>query len=136
MGEMAQTDLCSQIDIFEPYCLANNCVIACDIYLSLTRVEHNLNALSSYDKGAHMFLPSYVMRIYGAKQQREAVKRASRKQLQAVFEALDTLGNTRWRVNKRVLSVVDRIWSNGRCLADLVDHSDASIISNFPQCSL
>nr|XP_034920696.1 DNA-directed RNA polymerase 2, chloroplastic/mitochondrial-like [Populus alba] len=77
-----------------------------------------------YDKGAHLFLPSYVMRIHGAKQQREAVKRAPRKQLQPVFEALDTLGNTRWRVNKRVLSVVDRIWSNGGCLADLVDHSD------------
>ncbi|XP_061948519.1 TMV resistance protein N-like isoform X2 [Populus nigra] len=40
----------------------------------------------SYDKGAHLFLPSYVMRIRGAKQQREAVKRAPRKQLQAVFE--------------------------------------------------
>jgi len=33
-----------------------------------------------------LFLPSYVMRIHGAKQQREAVKRAPRKQLQAVFE--------------------------------------------------
>ncbi|KAL3568205.1 hypothetical protein D5086_030856, partial [Populus alba] len=80
-----------------------------------------------YDKGAHLFLPSYVMRTHGAKQQREAVKRAPRKQLQPVFEALDTLGNTRWRVNKRVLSVVDRIWSNGGCLADLVDHSDVPL---------
>ncbi|KAJ6861061.1 DNA-directed RNA polymerase 2B [Populus alba x Populus x berolinensis] len=80
-----------------------------------------------YDKGAHLFLPSYVMRIHGAKQQREAVKRAPRKQLRPVFEALDTLGNTRWRVNKRVLSVVDRIWSNGGCLADLVDHSDVPL---------
>ncbi|XP_073261653.1 DNA-directed RNA polymerase 2, chloroplastic/mitochondrial-like [Populus alba] len=70
---------------------------------------------------------SYVMRIHGAKQQREAVKRAPRKQLRPVFEALDTLGNTRWRVNKRVLSVVDRIWSNGGCLADLVDHSDVPL---------
>jgi hypothetical protein len=52
-----------------------------------------------------------------------------------IFQALDTLGNTRWRVNKRVLSVVDRIWSNGGCLADLVDHSDVSIFSNFPQCN-
>jgi DNA-directed RNA polymerase len=44
-----------------------------------------------------------------------------------IFQALDTLGNTRWRVNRRVLSVVDRTWSNGGCLADLVDHSDGSI---------
>ncbi|KAJ6734913.1 DNA-DIRECTED RNA polymerase MITOCHONDRIAL [Salix purpurea] len=80
-----------------------------------------------FDKGAHLFLPSYFMRIHGAKQQREAVKRAPRKQLQPVFEALDTLGNTKWRVNKSVLSVVDRIWSNGGCLADLVDHSDVPL---------
>ncbi|KAL3568173.1 hypothetical protein D5086_030824 [Populus alba] len=31
------------------------------------------------------------------------------------------------RVNKRVLSVVDRIWSNGGCLANLVDHSDVPL---------
>uniref|UniRef100_A0A6N2LEM8 DNA-directed RNA polymerase n=1 Tax=Salix viminalis TaxID=40686 RepID=A0A6N2LEM8_SALVM len=39
-----------------------------------------------YDKGAHLFLPSYVMRIHGAKQQREAIKRTPKKQLQLVFE--------------------------------------------------
>lgn len=33
-----------------------------------------------------MFLPSYVMRIHGAKQQREAVKRAPKNQLNPVFE--------------------------------------------------
>jgi len=40
----------------------------------------------SYDKGGHLFLPSYVMRTHGARQQREAVKRAPRKQLEPVFE--------------------------------------------------
>ncbi|KAJ6794908.1 DNA-directed RNA polymerase 1B, mitochondrial-like [Iris pallida] len=79
---------------------------------------------TGYDKGGHLFLPSFVMRTHGARQQREAVKRAPRKQLQAVYEALDTLGNTKWRVNKRVLSIVDRIWSSGGRLADLVDRED------------
>uniref|UniRef100_A0A5B6YI81 DNA-directed RNA polymerase n=1 Tax=Davidia involucrata TaxID=16924 RepID=A0A5B6YI81_DAVIN len=79
---------------------------------------------TGYDKGAHLFLPSYVMRTHGARQQREAVKRVPQKQLEPVFEALDTLGNTKWRVNKRVLSVVDRIWAGGGCLADLVDRND------------
>jgi len=45
-----------------------------------------------------------------------------------IFQALDTLGNTKWSVNKRVLGVLDRIWSNGCCLADLVDHSDVSYL--------
>nr|ABD96891.1 hypothetical protein [Tarenaya spinosa] len=82
---------------------------------------------SGYDRGAYFFLPSYLMRIHGAKQQREALKSTPRKQLQLVFEALDTLGNAKWRVNKRVLSIVDRIWNSGGRLADLVDRSDVPL---------
>ncbi|KAK4763736.1 hypothetical protein SAY87_013174 [Trapa incisa] len=77
-----------------------------------------------YDKGAYFFLPSYIMRTHGARQLREAVKRAPSEQLEPVFEALDTLGYTKWRVNKRVLAVVDRVWTNGGCLAGLVDRED------------
>ncbi|OEL29363.1 DNA-directed RNA polymerase 2B, chloroplastic/mitochondrial [Dichanthelium oligosanthes] len=87
----------------------------------------NLAFLNKYDKGAHLFLPSYVMRTHGARQQREAVKRAPREQMQSVFEALNTLGSTKWRVNKRVLSIVDRIWSSGGRLADLVDRTDVPV---------
>ncbi|KAI4320355.1 hypothetical protein MLD38_033848 [Melastoma candidum] len=82
---------------------------------------------TAYDKGAYLFLPSAVMRTHGSRQQREAVKKAPEGQLKSVFEALDTLGTTRWRVNKRVLSVVDRIWSSGGCLAGLVDRSDVPL---------
>ena len=39
-----------------------------------------------YDKGAHLFLPSYVMRTHGARQQREAVKKAPKEQMQTIFE--------------------------------------------------
>lgn len=77
-----------------------------------------------YDKGAHFFLPSYVMRTHGVRQQREALKRAPMEQLRPVYEALDTLGNTRWRINKRILNVVDRIWASGGQLADLVNRED------------
>ncbi|KAK7317761.1 hypothetical protein RJT34_02254 [Clitoria ternatea] len=82
---------------------------------------------TGYDKGAYLFLPSYVMRIHGARQQREAVKRAPKSQLDPIFEALDTLGNTKWRVNKRVLCVMDQIWANGGRLADLVDREDVPL---------
>ena len=43
-----------------------------------------------------------------------------------VVQALDTLGNTKWRINKKVLSVIDRIWASGGRLADLVDREDVS----------
>lgn len=84
---------------------------------------------TGYDKGAYLVLPSYVMRIHGAKQQREAVKRAPKSQLDPVFEALNTLGNTKWRVNKRVLCVIDQIWANGGRLAGLVDREDVPLPS-------
>ncbi|MBA0563332.1 hypothetical protein Golob_008314, partial [Gossypium lobatum] len=82
---------------------------------------------TGYDQGAYLFLPSYVMRTHGAKQQRETVKRTPRKQLEPVFEALDTLGNTKWRINRRILGVVDRLWANGGRLADLVDREDVPL---------
>ncbi|XVF20882.1 hypothetical protein REPUB_Repub12eG0041700 [Reevesia pubescens] len=82
---------------------------------------------TGYERGAYLFLPSYIMRTHGAKQQREAVKRTPRKQLEQVFEALVTLGHTKWRVNKRVLSVVDRIWASGGHLAVMVDHNDVPL---------
>uniref|UniRef100_A0A7N0T8Q2 DNA-directed RNA polymerase n=1 Tax=Kalanchoe fedtschenkoi TaxID=63787 RepID=A0A7N0T8Q2_KALFE len=78
---------------------------------------------SGYDKGGHFFLPSFVMRIHGSKNQREAVKRVSKQQINPVFEALNTLGHTKWRVNKRVLNVVDKVWALGGGLADLVECS-------------
>ncbi|KAK3129245.1 hypothetical protein QOZ80_6BG0474680 [Eleusine coracana subsp. coracana] len=82
---------------------------------------------TGYDKGAHLFLPSYVMRTHGARQQREAVKKAPAEQMQSVFEALNTLGSTKWRVNKRVLCIIDRIWSSGGRLGDLVDRADSPL---------
>lgn len=46
-----------------------------------------------------------------------------------MHQALDTLGNTKWRVNKRVLAVVDRIWSSGGSIAGLVDRDDVSYLT-------
>ncbi|KAK9700271.1 hypothetical protein RND81_08G228700 [Saponaria officinalis] len=79
---------------------------------------------TGYDRGAYLVLRSFVMRTHGSKHQREAIKRASEKQMKFFYEALDTLGNTKWRVNNKVLSIVDRIWATGGRLADLVDRND------------
>ncbi|KAF8687200.1 hypothetical protein HU200_042868 [Digitaria exilis] len=74
-----------------------------------------------YDKGGHLFLPSYIMRTHGVKDQKDAIKSVHRKQLRKVFEALDILGSTKWRVNRRVHDVVETIWSRGGGIAGLVD---------------
>ncbi|KAF9680629.1 hypothetical protein SADUNF_Sadunf06G0141500 [Salix dunnii] len=80
-----------------------------------------------YDKGGHLFLPSYIMRTHGSRQQQDAVRSVPGKQMQKVFEALDTLGNTKWRVNGKVLDVVERIWASGGNNAGLVDRGDIPI---------
>ncbi|KFK41326.1 hypothetical protein AALP_AA2G115700 [Arabis alpina] len=82
---------------------------------------------TGYDQGAHFFLPSYIMRTHGAMHQRIVIKKTPEEQLQPVFEALDTLGNTKWRINKKLLSLVDRIWANGGRLGGLVDREDVPI---------
>ncbi|KAK8962692.1 hypothetical protein KSP40_PGU015267 [Platanthera guangdongensis] len=81
----------------------------------------------SYNRGGHLFLPSYVMRTHGAKDQEDAIKSVPKKQLNKVFEALNTLGNTKWRVNRRILEVVETIWSEGGGAAGLVDREDIPI---------
>lgn len=42
--------------------------------------------LCSYDKGGHLFIPSYIMRTHGSKKQEHAVRNVPRKQMQKVFE--------------------------------------------------
>lgn len=48
--------------------------------------------------------------------------------LPLIAQALNTLGDTKWRINKRVLSIIDRIWASGGRLADLVDREDVGNI--------
>lgn len=46
----------------------------------------NLTVFYRYDQGAHFFLPSFIMRTHGAKQQRIVIKRTPKEQLEPVFE--------------------------------------------------
>ncbi|CAB4319253.1 unnamed protein product [Prunus armeniaca] len=85
-----------------------------------------------YDKGGHVFLPSYVMRTHGSRKQVDAMRNISRNQMQKVFEALDMLGSTKWRVNKKVLSVVESIWARGGNIAGLVNREDVPVPDKSP----
>lgn len=42
--------------------------------------------LCSYDKGGHLFLPSYAMRTHGVRQQQDALRNVPRNQLKEVFK--------------------------------------------------
>lgn len=39
-----------------------------------------------YDKGGYLFLPSCVMRTHGSRQQQDAIRTCSPKQMQKVYE--------------------------------------------------
>ncbi|XP_022639574.1 DNA-directed RNA polymerase 3, chloroplastic-like isoform X4 [Vigna radiata var. radiata] len=80
-----------------------------------------------YENGGYLFLTSYIMRTHGSKKQQDVMKNVGRKQLRKVFEALDTLGSTKWRVNGRVLGVVEYLWAAGGNIAGLIDRKDVPI---------
>ncbi|KAH6817431.1 DNA/RNA polymerases superfamily protein [Perilla frutescens var. frutescens] len=80
-----------------------------------------------YDKGGYLFLPSYLMRTRGSRRQQDAIRAVPAKQMQKVYEALDTLGSTKWRVNRRILSVVEGLWTAGGDVAGLVNREDVPI---------
>lgn len=46
------------------------------------------NALSRYDKGGHLFLPSYIMRTHGSRKQQDVMKNVNGAQMQKVFEVV------------------------------------------------
>ncbi|XP_030523585.1 DNA-directed RNA polymerase 3, chloroplastic isoform X1 [Rhodamnia argentea] len=77
-----------------------------------------------YDKGAYFFLPSYAMRTHGSRKQQDALKNVSEEQMHNVFKALDTLGSTKWRVNRRVLAVVENLWAQGGSVGGLIERLD------------
>ncbi|TKY73147.1 DNA-directed RNA polymerase 3 [Spatholobus suberectus] len=85
-----------------------------------------------YDKGGHLFLPSYIMRTHGSRKQQDVMKNVNGAQMQKVFEALDILGNTKWRVNRRVFGVVESIWAGGGNIAGLVDCKDVPLPDKPP----
>lgn len=42
-------------------------------------------------------------------------------------QALDVLGETRWKINRKVMEIVEKLWENGGGIADLVESTDVSI---------
>ncbi|KAL3693501.1 hypothetical protein R1sor_007152 [Riccia sorocarpa] len=75
---------------------------------------------TGYGSGGYLVLPSTIMRIHGAKQQKEAIQKATKTSMQKVFRALNTLGSVPWRINTRVLDVIEQIWKDGGRLAQMI----------------
>lgn len=82
---------------------------------------------TGYRRGGHLVLPSCIMRTHGARELGQTLKNTPRQQLRTVFEALDTLGSTKWRINTRILEVLEKVWEDGGRIADIVDRDDVPL---------
>jgi DNA-directed RNA polymerase len=67
-------------------------------------------------QGGYLKLQSQFMRTRGSFMQPDVLRRAD---LSQVFEALNFLGSVPWRINDRVLKVVEQVWAQGGGLAEI-----------------
>jgi DNA-directed RNA polymerase len=74
----------------------------------------------AWDDGAYFYTQSRVVRTGDSREQEIYVRAASaRGDLENVFEGLDVLGQTAWRINKNVFDVVLKVWNTGEEFADI-----------------
>ena len=78
----------------------------------------------SHDDGGYLSVASRVMRSHGSHMQQEAVSRAD---LTQVYRGLNYLSSIPWRINSRVLDVVERIWAAGGGVADLPSQTNVPL---------
>ncbi|CEL52694.1 DNA-directed RNA polymerase, mitochondrial [Rhizoctonia solani AG-1 IB] len=73
-----------------------------------------------FDKGGYLKLRSTVMRIKDSPEQLSYLKHASAAgHVDFVYECLDALGETPWRINDKILNVVLQVWNEGKGLAGI-----------------
>ena len=63
-----------------------------------------------YEIGGYYQKPTNFMRIEKLGKQESAIKYAD---LTKLYEVLDIIGSVKWRINKNVLNIVEKIWNNG-----------------------
>ena len=65
---------------------------------------------NDHDIGGYYQKPTNIMRIHESNLQEESIKYAD---LHKIYNVLDLLGETPWKINKKVLKVVEELWNLG-----------------------
>ena len=73
-------------------------------------------------KGGYLTITSSIMRYKGSHLQMELLKSAN--DLSQIYDSLNILGSTPWRINQGVYKVVNEAWKGGGGIADLPTHSN------------
>ncbi|TPX74859.1 DNA-directed RNA polymerase [Chytriomyces confervae] len=72
----------------------------------------------SRNSGGYVNYKSDVLRTRSNEHMAYLAAADERQHLSGVYESLDVLGKTAWRVNERVYEVVKRVWNSGEALAE------------------
>ena len=78
------------------------------------------NPWTSWNKGGYLENDFECIRIKNSPEHRDYIRAADLKNhLSTVYAALDVLGETGWRINRRVYDVVERVWRDELGLSDV-----------------
>lgn len=72
-------------------------------------------------KGGYRWLEVNMMRTHGSSVQREALQQAD---LSSVYDGLDILGKTAWRINREILEVGQKCWTENIAIGDIPSQTD------------
>lgn len=59
---------------------------------------------------------------------REYLEKLKVASMPEVYSAINIIQNTEWQINRRVLEVVDKLWDEGKAIAELPDREDIELI--------
>jgi len=75
------------------------------------------------EDGGYFLYPASVLRYYNYEQQMKPLYE-QHDQLSLLYESLNVLGETPWRINQDVYNVVKQAWAEGGAVADIPSRSD------------
>ncbi|OWB80963.1 hypothetical protein B5S32_g5296 [[Candida] boidinii] len=89
---------------------------------------------TDYNSGGYYSIKDSVLRTKNSVEQVAYVKAASKsKKMDNIFKGLNSLGNTEWTVNKRVLENVIKIWNTGEEFLDIPKQQEDLILPEKPK---
>ncbi|GMF63648.1 unnamed protein product [[Candida] boidinii] len=89
---------------------------------------------TDYNSGGYYSIKDSVLRTKNSVEQVAYVKAASKsKKMDNIFKGLNSLGNTEWTVNKRVLENVIKVWNTGEEFLDIPKQQEDLVLPEKPK---
>ena len=74
------------------------------------------------DTGGYLHYPSFFMRVRHSQEHKQKLREVARQgALDEVFSGLNSLGNVRWEINRKIFTCINTMWEFGGGVADLIE---------------